>query len=192
MKIFKTRSETFEYNQVISCVDYFSEALEGQCHIYSYPYTLKEYNNITNNFPGGLFECVREISLFNERPFEHEFFLRIAQSFPLIKELTLINQKPQKNKQYRKTKDDEQDFSIVKYPHLTYLMKLMRIISNNSYLPYNMNLVTNYQSLEKFTQNFQEDSTRINCSKINYWFSDIIYSLPKYFKDYFLHVHEIR
>jgi len=66
----------FKYNKVISCVDYFSETVEGQYCIYSYPYTLKEYKNITNNFPGGLFECVREISLFDERSFEHEFFLR--------------------------------------------------------------------------------------------------------------------
>jgi hypothetical protein len=57
-------------NQVISCVNYFSEVVGGQYHIYSYPYTLKEYNNITNNFPGGLFD---------ERPFEHEFFLHIDQ-----------------------------------------------------------------------------------------------------------------
>ncbi|CAF4545357.1 unnamed protein product, partial [Rotaria sp. Silwood2] len=69
----------------------------------------------------GLFGCVREISLFDERSFEYEFFLRIAQSFPLIGELTLINEKLQKHKQCRKSKDDEQDISIVKYPHLTYL-----------------------------------------------------------------------
>jgi hypothetical protein len=81
----------FKHNQIVSCVDYFSETVKGQCRIYSYPYTWKEYNNITNNFPGGLFECVRKISLFDERPFEHEFFLRIAQSFPLMKKLTLVN-----------------------------------------------------------------------------------------------------
>jgi len=41
-------------------------------------YSLTYYDNITNNFPGGLFKYVVEISLYDERPFEHEFFLRIS------------------------------------------------------------------------------------------------------------------
>ncbi|CAF1488137.1 unnamed protein product, partial [Rotaria sp. Silwood1] len=61
-------------NQIITCVDYFSEAAGGRCDIYSYSYTLKKYNKITNNFSGGLFECFREISLFDEQFFGHEFF----------------------------------------------------------------------------------------------------------------------
>jgi hypothetical protein len=48
----------FTDNQVISCVDYFPNINTGQCHIYSYPYTLYYYYNITNNFPGGLFKCI--------------------------------------------------------------------------------------------------------------------------------------
>ncbi len=40
----------FNYNQVSSCADYFSKAEESQCHIYSYPYRLNHYNNITKNF----------------------------------------------------------------------------------------------------------------------------------------------
>jgi hypothetical protein len=68
----------FKDNQIISCVNYFPKAKIGQCHIYSYPYTCKKYNNITNNFPGGLFKCVREILLYDERPFEYEFFIEIS------------------------------------------------------------------------------------------------------------------
>jgi hypothetical protein len=33
------------------------------------------YGVVTNDFPGGLFEYARMVSLFDERPFEHEFFL---------------------------------------------------------------------------------------------------------------------
>ncbi|CAF3917366.1 unnamed protein product [Rotaria sp. Silwood1] len=147
----------FKFNQIISCVDYFLEAAEGQCLIYSSPYTLKEYNMITNNFQGGLFECVREISLFDEQPFEHEFFLLIAQSFLLIKKLTLNNQKPRKNKQYTKSKDDEQDFSIIKYSHLIYLNLYeahedyieLFLDHTKTYLPNNMDLATDYELLKK-------------------------------------------
>ncbi|CAF3281202.1 unnamed protein product [Rotaria sp. Silwood2] len=100
----------FKGSQVISCIDYFPEVNACHCHIYSYPYTLTYYNDITNNFPGGLFKCVREVSLFDERPFEHEFFLQIAQSFPFMKKLSLCNRKPQKN--------DNQQWSIIEYPYL--------------------------------------------------------------------------
>ncbi|CAF4778917.1 unnamed protein product, partial [Rotaria sp. Silwood2] len=54
----------FQNNKIISCVDYFSEMERGQCHIYSYPYQLIYYHQITNNFSGGIFKYVREISLF--------------------------------------------------------------------------------------------------------------------------------
>jgi hypothetical protein len=67
---------------------------QGQFHIYSYPYEWKEYHKITNNFPGGISKYVREISLFDEQPFEHYFFLQISKSFPFMKKLTLINGKP--------------------------------------------------------------------------------------------------
>ncbi|CAF4595661.1 unnamed protein product, partial [Rotaria magnacalcarata] len=74
----------FKNNKIISCVDYFPDRKEGQCHIYSYPYPAKYYEYITNNFPDGLFKYVREVSLYDERPFEHEFFIKIAKSFPFM------------------------------------------------------------------------------------------------------------
>ncbi|CAF5051691.1 unnamed protein product [Rotaria sp. Silwood1] len=154
---------------------------------------------ITNNFQGGLFECVREISLFDEQPFEHEFFLLIAQSFLLIKKLTLNNQKPRKNKQYTKSKDDEQDFSIIKYSHLIYLNLYeahedyieLFLDHTKTYLPNNMDLAIDYELLKKATHNFKRNTIRINCSKINYLYSSTLYSLSKHLKHYFLHIREI-
>ncbi|CAF2601687.1 unnamed protein product [Rotaria sp. Silwood2] len=83
----------FLNNNIISYVDYFPEAKQCQCHIYSYPSFTPYYDNITNNFPGGLYKYVRVISLFDEYPFEHEFFLRIQKSFPFVQELIVINYK---------------------------------------------------------------------------------------------------
>ncbi|CAF4492051.1 unnamed protein product [Rotaria sp. Silwood2] len=111
----------FKDDQVISYVDYFQEESYSLCHIYLYPGQLKYYHTVTNNFPGGLFTCVREISLYDERPFEHEFFLRIAESFPILKIFDLKNSKPQNNKLYRESNNDNQGFSIIKYPYLTHL-----------------------------------------------------------------------
>jgi len=87
--------KNFSDNQIICCVNYFLEENEGECHIYTYPYTLTSYENITNNFTGGLFTCVSRVSLYDERPFEHEFFIRIAQSFPFMTSLTIINRHAQ-------------------------------------------------------------------------------------------------
>ncbi|CAF4170406.1 unnamed protein product [Rotaria sordida] len=67
---------------------------------------------------GGIFTSVRRVSLFDERSFEHEFFLRIAQSFPFMEKLTLINNKRQNNKQFGKSKNKNQDLSIIEYPYL--------------------------------------------------------------------------
>ena len=83
----------FKSNQIMSCVDYFQEKQYSYCHIYSYPYRMNYYDNILNNFPGGLFKNVHRVSLFDEHPFEHEFFIQIQKSFPFMRELTVVNEK---------------------------------------------------------------------------------------------------
>jgi hypothetical protein len=90
--------KAFPNNQIISCVSYFLEQNVGKCHVYTYPYTLTSYENIADTFPGGLFTCVSNVSLDDENPFEHEFFIRIAQSFPFITRLTIINRYAQNDK----------------------------------------------------------------------------------------------
>ena len=75
----------FPSNEVISYIDYKPAAWESLCHVYSYPSLTPYYHDITNNFPGGLFQYVREISLCDNRsPFEYEFFAQIQKSFPHV------------------------------------------------------------------------------------------------------------
>ncbi|CAF4473033.1 unnamed protein product [Rotaria sp. Silwood2] len=156
----------FQNSQIISFVDCFLESDLYYYHIYSYPYTWNFFNNITNNFPGGLFKYVREISLLDERPFQHEFFLRIAQSFPFINKLTLNNREPQEN--------DNQQCLIIKYHHLT---KLDLVQAHENYVEEFLNstktcllnkvhLSVCYNSLQKATDDFTKDVTQVNCSKI--------------------------
>ena len=52
---FNICSFIYRYNQIISCLDYFLDENEGQCYVYSYPFTMRNYQRITNNFSGGLF-----------------------------------------------------------------------------------------------------------------------------------------
>ncbi|CAF4881718.1 unnamed protein product [Rotaria sp. Silwood1] len=183
----------FKDDQVISYVDYFQEEPYSLCHIYLYPGQLKYYYTVTNNFPGVLFTCVRKISLYDERPFEHEFFLRIAQSFPILKILSLKNSKPQNNKLYRESKNDNQDFSIIKYPYLTNLTLYFAhddyieefLVDTKVCLPDNaVHLNIDYEQLNRVTHNFTRDITRINCAKLG---SLCLNGrrLPNYAKDYF-------
>ncbi|CAF4654269.1 unnamed protein product, partial [Rotaria sp. Silwood2] len=53
----------FTNYQVISCLKYFSNNKIGYCHIFTYPYTMVHYENITNNFSGGLFKSVQTVRL---------------------------------------------------------------------------------------------------------------------------------
>jgi len=154
--------------KIISCIDYFPKANEFHCPIYSYPYPLMYYDHITNNFRGGLFNCVIETSLFDKRPFEHEFFLQIANSFPFIGKLRVHNRESQKN--------DKQQWSIIEYPHLikldlaqTHENHLEQFLNNTKmHLLNNIYLRVDYNSLQRVTDNFTRDTTRMNCDKIKY------------------------
>ncbi|CAF4153923.1 unnamed protein product [Rotaria sordida] len=196
----------FKDKQIIYWSDYFPKRKNGYCRIYSYPYTLKYYDDITNNFSGGVFKYVRKVSLFDERPFEHEFFLRIAQSFPFMEELTVCNKERQINKQFRNSKN----LSIIKYPYLKQLDLIQSCIDyyeqflcdTLTYLPFDVRLLMNHKLVTKVTHNFTRNRTRNNCAKINYVnlcielqeddgysdnFSDGKQQVPQYIKDYFPH-----
>jgi hypothetical protein len=166
----------FPCNNIISYVDYFPDAKQSQCHIYSYPYLMEYYSVITNNFPGGLFEYVRVISLNDEHPFEHEFFLRIVQSFPFMEDLFLTNRKPQNRKQsYESNDNNNRNLSPIQYfflnelhivnVHDDYIEQFL--FHTKAYLQNNVHLYINYESLQRVTHNFTRDATRINCAKIS-------------------------
>jgi hypothetical protein len=164
----------FPNNKIISYIDHFPEARQGRYHIYSYPCFTPYYDDITNNFPGLLFTYVRVVLLFDEHPFEHDFFLRIQKSFPFIEKLSLINHKPQKYKQSYGS-NNNQNLSLIKYSYLSDLDIInvhddyieQFLCHNRTYLQNNVLLYINYKCLERVTHNFTRDATQINCAKIN-------------------------
>lgn len=179
----------FKNNNIISWTDYFVDSQQGQCHVYTYPYKLNEYCKISNNFPGGLFKCVTKILLYDERPFEHKFFLQISQSFPLVKKIIIENMKPQKKI------DDNQNLPIIEYPQLTILdltdahldyIELFLLHTKMS-LSNNVHMIVIYQALRRVTEKFQKHSTRINCEKLARLNILGQYRIPKYVKKYFPH-----
>ncbi|CAF1417505.1 unnamed protein product [Rotaria sordida] len=165
----------FPNNEIISYVDYFPEEERGRCHIYSYPSFMPYYGDITNNFPGGLFNYVRVVSLCDEYPFEHGFFLRIVQSFPFMEELTVINRKGQTNKQSYESNNDDRISSVIEYSFLSELDLLNVhddyieefLFDTKTYFQNNVLLRIKCESLQRVTHNFTRDTTRMNCAKIN-------------------------
>lgn len=87
----------FSDNGMIAYLDSFPEAGLCRYHIYLYPSVMEYYNDISNHFPDGLFQYVRVVSLYDEQPFQEEFFLRIHKSFPLLEKLSLCNIKTTKS-----------------------------------------------------------------------------------------------
>jgi hypothetical protein len=183
----------FKNNKIISCVDYFQVSKHGQCHIFSYPYRAKTYEYITNNFPGGLFKYVREVSLYDYRPFEHEFFVKIAKSFPFMEQLTIYNNKPQKNKSNDQTKSDNQHLSLIQYPYLSeldldsahddYVEEFL--LDTKTSIVRTINLHVLFSTLDRVTHNFTRDATRINCAKLLSIYVPRHVSISKQLKDYF-------
>ncbi|CAF1380761.1 unnamed protein product [Rotaria sordida] len=154
---------------------------------------MERFEDITNNFPGGLYPYVRIVSLYDEHPFEHEFFIRIAQSFPFMEKLTINNRYAQNQKESYKLINDKSNLSIVKYNYLIELYidrahddYIEEFLCNTkTYFQNNILLDIHYEALERVTHNFTRDSTRINCMKVNelFLFGKLEYS--KSCKDYF-------
>jgi len=127
---------------------------------------------ITNIFPGEIFYSVRVVSLYDQRPFEHEFFLRIQKSFSLLEILCVKNKKAQSRKQ---SNDNQQYLSLIQFSSLSqlricdvhddYIEEFL--FDTKTYLAKHVNLCIEYESLERITHNFTRESTRINCTKVD-------------------------
>ncbi|CAF1468314.1 unnamed protein product [Adineta steineri] len=160
--------KSFSNNQITTCIDHWESY--SQCHIYSHPYHWKIYHHITNNFPDGLFNSVTQILLFDEHPFEYEFFLRISRSFPFMKQLTIVNRKAQQIK----SNNDNQILSIIEYSNLIRLdlsyvhddyVELF-LFNMKMSLPNNLHLRVHYKSLERVTRCFTRYMTENKRTKI--------------------------
>lgn len=164
----------FINDEVLSCVDYFPKATLGQCHVYSYPFQLEYFDSITNSFSFGKFNYVRRIVLFDERPFEHEFFMKISQSFPVLEQLAVKNRRAQRHKLLRKGNNSNGNLAIIEYPclieldltavHLDYVKQFM--FDTKTCLPTSVCLLVNYKLLKKATRNFRRNATKNNCAKL--------------------------
>jgi hypothetical protein len=174
-----------------SYVDHYpNPAFIGECHIYTLPYAFDTLLKATNSLPSGVFNIVRLLGMLDRRPFEHDFFERIARQFPSLKSLIVQNGLPQKNKQAR---DKNQSSAIITFPHVTHL-DLSRahadyaeqfLLETNSRLPSLFVLCVKYEPLAIATNNFTSDAARVHCAQVKHLVVKEPIVAPKDFHLYF-------
>ncbi|CAF3158465.1 unnamed protein product [Rotaria sp. Silwood2] len=129
---------------------------------------------IGNTFPSIVFNNVKRLTVKDEISFKHDFFNGIALSFPLLEELCVINIKPQSLISDKWNSNDNQLYSIIKYPylislrlvtvHIDYIDQFLN--ERKTHLPCLTELTVNYNNLLIVTENFTRDTIRLNCMKI--------------------------
>jgi len=144
---------------------------EAISHIFSLPCNKTDMYIISYGFLGGFHTNVRILCLLDRvYPFKHEFFLRIARAFPLITDLTVLN-----NRVFDNTdENNNQTKSIAEFHYLTSLtIQFHRaiyveqfLVDTSTYVPNLINLTISYDNLVTVTNNFTCHSTRRNCSKV--------------------------
>ncbi|CAM4983274.1 unnamed protein product [Rotaria socialis] len=172
------------YGKVGSYVHVRSEDNVVVSHVYSLPYQFQYFLHLANYFQGDMFHTVRHLTMHDGRPFEYNLFKIISQRFPLLKELCVINCKPQKNKQHSPI--------LIIFPHLI-LLDLVKIhvdyaeqllFDKNTHLPSLLDLCIKYKSLATITNDFTNNPIRGNCAKIKKLHADR-FIRPKNFHEYF-------
>ena len=119
------------------------------------------------------------------RPFEHEFFKIISQSFPSLQTLSIQNNEPQKDKKYSAT--------MITFPHLAVLnLELAHIdyveqflFERKTCLPCLLHLTIQYESLVMVTNNFTNDPTHFNFGQLKTLVTDQASVRPENFHSYF-------
>ena len=179
------------YEQVDCVLSYYY--ILGVCHVFSLPFMFDTLYDIGNTFPPFIFPCVTKLSVHDIVPFEHEFFVRIARFFPLLKDLRFSNSDFYSHMLNKSNPNDNELCVIVEYPHLVSLSLLscrtyyieQFLNETKTRLPCLTKLRVDYRQLTIVTEDFTRDSTRLNCTKVK----ELILEQPlvhsKDFYDYF-------
>jgi hypothetical protein len=113
------------------------------------------------------FSGVRKLAVHDKIAFKHEFFIRIARFFPLLKKLSVGNFRPQSQMRGNSVSSNNELYSIVEYPHLISLSLQLSHINyveqflneTKTHLPHLNKLVVDYEELKIVTENFTRDIT---------------------------------
>lgn len=143
---------------------------------FSLPFAFDYLVDVGNMFPDIIFSRVTYLVVNDSEVFKHEFFVRIARSFPLLKHLCILNmESPLLADRIASILSGYiPSYSVVKYLHLTsldvsyccpdYLDQFLN--ETKAYVPCLTVLTVGYYELKKVTENFTREATRHNCTKV--------------------------
>ena len=163
-------------HRVITYVDYFPVDGNAHCHYHTYPHVSSLYQYLSNNFRGELFSNVKYVQLFDERPFEHSFFLRIAQSFPSMRTLSVRNLVAQRDKNDYPSPNGNERAPVITYPSLRELI-LTRVhddyleqflFETKTFVSADLELSCKDKQLYRVTNKFTREETKVNCAKVKF------------------------
>ncbi|CAF2837110.1 unnamed protein product [Rotaria sp. Silwood2] len=144
------------------------------CNVFSLPFAFDYLEYVGNTLPSMAFSRVTQLMMHDIRPFLHEFFMRIARFFPLLKKMRILNIHPQLQMSHKLNSNDNQLHSIVEYPflislsifytHIDYVEQFLN--QTKTHLPRLTELTVDYDQLRIVTENFTRDTTRLNCINV--------------------------
>ncbi|CAF3091368.1 unnamed protein product [Rotaria sp. Silwood2] len=161
--------------QLMANIMHYTGDNKAVYHIFSLPFVFDHLEDIGNIFPDTIFSYVTYLLVQDIFAFNHEFFIRIARSFPLLNNLRIVNFQSQSTCNLNTfSSDSSQSYSIVEYPYLTSLDVRTADIDyaeqflneTKTYAPYLAELTIHYRNLEMVTNNFKREETRWNCAKV--------------------------
>ncbi|CAM4932424.1 unnamed protein product [Rotaria socialis] len=163
------------------------------CHIFSLPFAFDYLGYIGNIFPPIDFSRVKELDVHDKIPFEHEYFIRIARFFPLLKELSVINFESQSQTRDNLVSNNDELYPTVEYPnlislsfqcsHVDYVEQFLN--ERKTHLPHLTKLMVDYKKLRIVTKNFTRNATRRNCAQVKQLTIDETIMHTKEFYNYF-------
>ncbi|CAF0948966.1 unnamed protein product [Rotaria sp. Silwood1] len=175
LKIFNVNVKVASHyftDQQVECMIKYRRFPDVKYHLFSLPFMFDGLQFLDNTFPNIIFNHVIRLVVDDNIPFEHEFFMRIAWCFPLLKVLTVYNatsQSPILN-----YNDNQLYPTTIEYPYLTSLYLLLvhgdyvnRFLNDRkTHLPHLTVLSVNYNDLRNVTRNFTNDRIRLNCIQL--------------------------
>ncbi len=163
-----------KFGQVGCSRNYMNES-DIRYHVFSLPFIFNRIGHIGNSFTNTIFKNVTCLCVYDGIPFEHEFFVRLARCFTLLKALIIVNFKAQSTDSTKSEHDTTNGpFEVVEYLHLTsldfphahidYVEQMLN--ESKTRLPCLTELCIDYDQLKTVTNNFTRDATRLNCINV--------------------------
>jgi hypothetical protein len=163
-----------EQQHATSIVNYVSTD-KAACSIFSLPFAFDYLEHLGNVFPNIVFSYVTYLLVEDDDPFKHEFFIRIARSFPLLKYLRIFNKESQVlDGLMTFSSDNCQLHSIIEYLHLArldvryahrdYVEQFLN--ETKAFIPCLTEFEVTLYHLKAVTKDFTRKETRRNCANV--------------------------